>query len=65
MDYINSILLILYSLSLVNKYLAFHFLINISIILLDFSIILNLHKISLIYYTINLLKWYKFIVKIP
>ena len=65
MDYINSILLVLYSLSLVNKYLAFHFLINISIILLDFSIILNLHKIFLIYYTINLLKWYKFIVKIP
>nr|DAM73060.1 MAG TPA: hypothetical protein [Bacteriophage sp.] len=38
MDFINSKLVILYSLSLVNKYLVYHFLRNISIILLEFSI---------------------------
>ena len=41
MVFINSILVILYSISLVNKYLVYHFLQNISIFLLDFSIKIN------------------------
>ncbi len=41
MVFINSILVILYSISLVNKYLLYHFLQNISIFLLDFSIKIN------------------------
>ena len=41
MVFINSILEILYSISLVNKYLVYHFLQNISIFLLDFSIKMN------------------------
>jgi len=41
MVFINSILVILYSISLVNKYLLYHFLQNISIFLLDFNIKIN------------------------
>ena len=42
MDFINSILVVLYNISFVNKYLVYHFLWNIYIILLDFSISVKL-----------------------
>jgi len=51
MDFINSILVILYRLSLVNKYLVYHFLRNISIILLEFSI--SIVKVNSYYETGN------------